>query len=430
MINRADLKEKANFAFKRNYWPCVAVALIIAFVSGGSSGGSSFSRTLSNRSKTSTNSIINHSSDSDNYTFNIDGEDYDLNIDDDDFSITPNSDPDDDSNHGDNPGPSTAQKTGLFALFGALSIFVLAIIFIAVVAGVAFTAFVTSPLLVGCKRYFAINSFEKPDFGEVGYSFKKGQYMNIVKVMFLKNLFIGLWTLLFIIPGIIKAYEYYMVEYILSEDPTINYKDALEQSRRMMDGYKMDTFVLELSFIGWAILAALTCGILSIFYVNPYIHATKAELFLFLRQKNFPNAAPYYVPSFAGAYGTPNAAMMNQGVPAQGQPQNYGGYNAQPQPGFGAQNPDPYGQAQNASQFGQNPQQNSNNQNAYGMKSDAQSQNSYGQPQDPYGQPQDPYGQPQDPYGQPQDPTSAQPSGTSYDSSSSSSIDPDGYYNQ
>ena len=72
-----------------------------------------------------------------------------------------------------------------------------------------------------------------------------------------------------------------MVPYILAENPGMNHKDAFAISKKMMDGRKMDAFILDLSFIGWHILAIFTLGILEIFYVNPYIQATKAELYAF-----------------------------------------------------------------------------------------------------------------------------------------------------
>ena len=75
--------------------------------------------------------------------------------------------------------------------------------------------------------------------------------------MFLKGLFQGLWSLLFVIPGIIKSYEYRMIPYILSENPNISRKRAFEISKQMMKGNKWDTFVLDLSFIGWQILSGI-----------------------------------------------------------------------------------------------------------------------------------------------------------------------------
>ena len=81
--------------------------------------------------------------------------------------------------------------------------------------------------------------------------------MNVVLVMFLKNLFTSLWTLLFVIPGIVKHYEYLMIPYILAENPGMDRKEAFQISKRMMDGQKMETFILDLSFIGWILLSAI-----------------------------------------------------------------------------------------------------------------------------------------------------------------------------
>lgn len=88
-------------------------------------------------------------------------------------------------------------------------------------------------------------------------------------------LFTFLWSLLFVIPGIVKGYSYYMTPYILAKYPEIPAKEALKLSMKIMDGRKMELFVLHLSFIGWAILASLTCGLLGIFYVFPYMMITE-----------------------------------------------------------------------------------------------------------------------------------------------------------
>ena len=96
-------------------------------------------------------------------------------------------------------------------------------------------------------------------------------------------MFLFLWTLLLIIPGIVKAYEYRMVPYILAEQPDINYSDAFSISKQMMDGQKMDTFILDLSFIGWTLLETITCGLTGIFWSQPYIDAVNGELYVWLR---------------------------------------------------------------------------------------------------------------------------------------------------
>ena len=145
--------------------------------------------------------------------------------------------------------------------------------------GLALTILVFNPLNVSCSFFFIKNSEESEaplDYLSRGF---KGNYWNTVLVMFLRDLFIALWTLLLIVPGIINVYAYRMVPYILAENPDMNYKEALDLSSKMMYGNKWKSFVLDLSFIGWIILSILTFGILLLFYVNPYIGSTNAELY-------------------------------------------------------------------------------------------------------------------------------------------------------
>ena len=87
-------------------------------------------------------------------------------------------------------------------------------------------------------------------------------------------LFTALWSMLFVIPGIIKGLSYSLTPYILAKYPEVPAKDALKLSMRFMNGRKGELFVLGLSFIGWCILAGLTFGILGIFYVIPYMSIT------------------------------------------------------------------------------------------------------------------------------------------------------------
>ncbi len=87
-----------------------------------------------------------------------------------------------------------------------------------------------------------------------------------------------LWTLLFIIPGIIAQIGYSQVWFILTEDDEISPNDALKKSKEMMYGYKMQYFLLGLSFIGWIILAILTCGI-GLLWVLPYIQTSNAKFY-------------------------------------------------------------------------------------------------------------------------------------------------------
>lgn len=179
------------------------------------------------------------------------------------------------------------------AVYGILIIVSLVII-ICLVLGFLFSAFVSNPLIVGCNRFFSMACIQDTDIGEIGIAFKNGRYMNVVKAMFSMTLEIFLWSLLFVIPGIIKKYEYRMVPYIVAENPDITWAEAKALSSRMMNGNKMNAFVLDLSFIGWNLLGALTCGILSIFWVNPYQCLTNAELYLTLRAGMYNNMQPTY----------------------------------------------------------------------------------------------------------------------------------------
>lgn len=110
---------------------------------------------------------------------------------------------------------------------------------------------------------------------EMFWTFRE-DYGGNVLMMFLIGLYTVLWSLLFVIPGIIKAYSYSLAPYIKSENPSISASKAIELSKVMTNGHKMDLFVLGLSFIGWQLLNGLTFGILGIIYVNPYFNAAQA----------------------------------------------------------------------------------------------------------------------------------------------------------
>lgn len=228
MWSRAELKEKAKIAFKANYWKTVAVSLLFLIVGGGASI----------------------------------------------FTA---------KNNGMNTKEITAQLSGLSQ--NELIAVVLGILGgIAAIGTIMFIVklLLLNPLSVGCQKFFKENAEFPADFDEVGAGFKTN-YGNVVLTIFLQNLFLGLWTLLFIIPGIVKAYSYRMVPFIIADNPEMGALDAITKSRDMMRGHKWDAFVLDLSFLGWLILSGITCGILGVFYVNPYIFETNAELYLALK---------------------------------------------------------------------------------------------------------------------------------------------------
>ena len=161
---------------------------------------------------------------------------------------------------------------------------ILTFVFFAGVLALALRIFLLRPLEVGCRRYF-LEDIIRPaelDCLKAGFS---GNYRNVVWVMFCRDIFIFLWTLLLIVPGIVKSYEYRMVPYVLAENPDLSREEAFALSKRMMDGDKMNAFILDLSFIGWAILTILTCGLVGIFYYQPYLALTDAALYQTLKKK-------------------------------------------------------------------------------------------------------------------------------------------------
>ncbi len=105
----------------------------------------------------------------------------------------------------------------------------------------------------------------------------------IVSAMLLSNIFIFLWTLLLIVPGIIKCIEYSQVVYILKDNPQLGPDAAIERSIAMMYGHKWQYFKLVLSFIGWVLLVILTFGIAALFY-TPYFCATAANYYEYVKE--------------------------------------------------------------------------------------------------------------------------------------------------
>ncbi len=162
-----------------------------------------------------------------------------------------------------------------FALFVALVILIL--VFLRILLGYA--------LEVGGRKYFIRLSQGDSDLSNLGFAFREKRYFNIFITMFLRSIYIFLWTLLLIIPGIIKFYAYRMVPYILADNPEIKPGKAIKLSQEMTQGEKWNIFVLDLSFLGWFILGALALGI-GIFFVQPYYDATNAGLYLNLKQKS------------------------------------------------------------------------------------------------------------------------------------------------
>ena len=194
--------------------------------------------------------------------------------------------------------PPAAIAFGIIVLLGLIAV--------ALAIAIIIDAFLINPLAVGAYRFSVCNLNQKAQAKEAAYAFDSGNYLEIAKTMILRDIFIALWCLLLIIPGIVKAYEYRMIPYLLADDPTMTKDRAFAESRAMMRGNKWRAFVLDLSFLGWHILSVFTLGILELFYVAPYEFMADAALYESLRygtpaaeQVAYSNAAQIPVPPFA-----------------------------------------------------------------------------------------------------------------------------------
>lgn len=253
MWNRIDLKERAKNVLRGCFWSAVVVALITGILTGSFSGGSSGRGQVQ---ETTYNSIQDNGG-------NMVGSATDL--------IFENA---------RQPQNILARIAGM-----GFGVVILGIGVTMVLFGFAFGVLVGNPIQVGSSRFFMQARETSTGIGEVFYAFRQKEFWNVVLIMFVMNVKIFLWGLLFVIPGMVKSYEYKMIPYILAENPGLSMSRVFELSREMTMNEKMDMFVLNLSFIPWFILSACTCGLAGIFWVNPYMSATEAELYAVLRQK-------------------------------------------------------------------------------------------------------------------------------------------------
>lgn len=146
------------------------------------------------------------------------------------------------------------------------------------VAGSVLAIIITYPLAYGFAILF-LDLFRegKPiDIGKLFDGFK--DFGRVWGTLILVAIYTILWTCLLIIPGIVKSYSYALTPFILKDEPELKYNAAIEKRMRMMDGYKMKLFLLDLSFIGWMILSVLTLGI-GLLFLQPYMNTARAAFY-------------------------------------------------------------------------------------------------------------------------------------------------------
>jgi len=144
--------------------------------------------------------------------------------------------------------------------------------------------FAANPFDAGSCRFRTLATYGKYDFQSIFSAFSEGRYKNTVVALFLRDVFLTLWSLLLIVPGIIKSYSYFMVPYIMAENPGVSWERAFQISKTVTRGEKWRMFLMDLSFLGWYILGALCLGV-GILFVLPYHSAARAELYGALRFK-------------------------------------------------------------------------------------------------------------------------------------------------
>jgi len=137
---------------------------------------------------------------------------------------------------------------------------------------------ITALLSIGqCKFFINLANKSNPKFSDLRYGLNN--ILRAIGVTLLVGVIVFIGILLFIIPGIILAYMYSQVYYIMAENPDMNVLDVLKESSRIMNGRKFEIFVLQLSFIGWIILTVITFGIAGL-YVFPYYNVTLTNFYL------------------------------------------------------------------------------------------------------------------------------------------------------
>ncbi|WP_214878499.1 DUF975 family protein [Exiguobacterium sp. ERU653] len=146
-----------------------------------------------------------------------------------------------------------------------------------------------APLAIGWS-WLALN-VSRGNGASLSTMFKPFQmrYVKHVITSFVMGVFLVLWTLLLVVPGIIKAFSYSLTPYILRDQPELSALESITESRRLMDGHKMEAFMLFLSFFGWFLVGLLTLGI-GFFFIGPYFSTTYATFYDSIRDNHITGA--------------------------------------------------------------------------------------------------------------------------------------------
>jgi len=160
---------------------------------------------------------------------------------------------------------------------GWLSGVVIGIVAVASILSIAYSILIANVIEYGSSiTFLKFVREEKINIENLFSGFK--DYGRVVVTIFLRNLFIFLWSLLLIVPGIIKGYSYSMTEYLIADDSSLDSLSAISKSKEMMIGWKGKLFLLDLSLIGWWFLCILTCGI-GFLWLGAYFKSNRAMFY-------------------------------------------------------------------------------------------------------------------------------------------------------
>ena len=156
----------------------------------------------------------------------------------------------------------------------------------------------SGPVAYGVSAMFLkqTRTGEKMDIGDIFNGFRE-DFSNTFLIGLMTTIFTMLWSLLFIIPGIVKALSYSMAMYIKVDHPDYDWKQCIDESQRMMQGHKGELFVLNLSFIGWMIVGACCAGIGG-FWVEAYMQAATSQFYENLRRSEITDRVENTDPQF------------------------------------------------------------------------------------------------------------------------------------
>lgn len=279
-MQRKVCKKRAKEVIQRSFWKCFAVCFIVTLLTGGTilltlrdQSNMSIQNLPMNAIEGKTNSdIVNEFvhgvSESDSVIVNRDG--FIGNI------------------------VNNVSRSGsfLFGILNAINQFLFQdkivagiIIILGAFLSIAYWIFIAKVMEVGRCRFFLENrNYVKTKVSRILLPFKVRKNFHVAIVMFQKSIYQFLWMFT-IIGGPIKAYAYRLIPYLLSEDPTLSTKEAIDLSSAMMYGHKWEAFLFDCSFFGFAILGMFTLNLFNLFYTNLYVEASFAEFYYYVRNK-------------------------------------------------------------------------------------------------------------------------------------------------